>query len=178
MSIFGELDVAAAAELKGNTEGTFSGVITAAEIEYGSTNKPDNVTFIVTYTLQGQPFPFDHRHMLPQINGKPAPPSAFPTEPLDAKGMSPRDRAERSLSFLKTYFKNLGIPDEKINSVTPEDLIGIEVVVTLAPQKSNPNYMNATKVVLKGAPGGNGTLPTAAAAPVVAAPAGSNPFAS
>lgn len=46
-----------------------------------------------------------------------------------------------SVKKLKKFLVDIGIPPAEINSVDPETgLIGIEVVLTMGPQKDNPNF--------------------------------------
>jgi len=170
-NIFGELDLGSAPEVpSGNAKGVWPGTISNAEIQYGSKKNEDAVGLVVTYELEGQPYPQPQWHSIPQIGGKPMPASAFPDEPKDNKGLSPRDKALRSLAYLKQFFLDLEVPEEQINKITPEALKGTPVVVTLGPQ-TDSNFMQVNKVVLRKPTGSTGTIPSS-----TPAAAGTNPF--
>lgn len=67
---------------------------------------------------------------------------------------SPADYS-RNTSFLRLLFRNLDIPESKWKAVQPEDFIGISCVITVAPQKKNPEYNQVTKIARsKGTPSG------------------------
>ena len=51
----------------------------------------------------------------------------------------------RSKAFLKQRLLSLGVPEEKIATISPEDLVGIAVRIT---KKQNGQYSNVTNVVL------------------------------
>lgn len=65
--------------------------------------------------------------------------------PADPKNPSPDDL--RALSFIKARMKDFGIPGERINSLKPEDLIGIRAVVST---KNKDGYVNVRKVTVVG----------------------------
>jgi len=65
-------------------------------------------------------------------------------QPEDPKNLSEDEK--RSLSYLKSRILSLGIPEERVNSVQPEDLIGTEVVITLV---TKGEYQNVRKVEAK-----------------------------
>lgn len=141
MGLFDGLDVAAAEDLTGNVPGVYRGRVVKDEIVVGSKADPDYRALMITYELEGAPYPQEERLFLPQIDGVVSPPEAFPDEPKDDKGRSPRDRAALSLSFLKKRLASLGVPDESMNGLEEGDLVGIECVVRIQPQRKNPQYM-------------------------------------
>lgn len=51
----------------------------------------------------------------------------------------------KQVSYLKQRLANLGVPDERMNTVTPDDLIGKRVWVTV---KNRNGYVNAQRVTL------------------------------
>lgn len=51
------------------------------------------------------------------------------------------------MSFLKRRLESLGVPEEEMNTVDNEDLLGISCVVTV---KTKGDYQNITKLVLRG----------------------------
>jgi hypothetical protein len=64
-------------------------------------------------------------------------------QPSDPK--NPSDDDLRALSYIKARMKDLGIPGERVNSVKPDDLIGIKAVVAV---KNNNGYTNVRKVTV------------------------------
>lgn len=92
-----------------------------------------------------------------------------------------------SVKKLKKFLVDIGIPVAQINSVDPEtDLMGIEVVLTMGPQRDNPNFSEvkfveaprvsgATLPQTRMSPSASGYAPAVspAAAPAAAA---KNPF--
>lgn len=57
------------------------------------------------------------------------------------------DNAELKRSFLKRRVLSLGVPESKIGSVQPNDLIGLEVSITI---KHSGSYQNVGTVELAG----------------------------
>lgn len=55
---------------------------------------------------------------------------------------------KRSRQFIKTRMLSLGIPENQINTVEPEDIVGTEGALTLVPQRNNPDYNNVRKFAL------------------------------
>ena len=47
------------------------------------------------------------------------------------------------MSFLKMRLKSLGVPETRMNTLQPEDLVGTDVVITV---KKNGESTNITKV--------------------------------
>jgi uncharacterized protein involved in high-affinity Fe2+ transport len=60
------------------------------------------------------------------------------------KGINKFDSA-RDKAWLKSRMLSLGVPEDKINSISPDDLTGIAVRIT---KKQNGQYRNVTNVVL------------------------------
>lgn len=91
-----------------------------------------------------------------------------------------------SVKKLKKFLIDIGIPAKDINSIDPETgLIGIEVILTMGPQKDNPNFSEvrfveapkisgATLPKSRVSPSASAFAATPAAAP--AAAAAKNPF--
>ncbi len=48
--------------------------------------------------------------------------------------------AERNASYLKMTLRNLGVPEDRMNSVRKEDLVGQDALIRVRPQKNNPDY--------------------------------------
>lgn len=53
------------------------------------------------------------------------------------------EEGKKSLGWLKQRLTSLGVPEDRMNSLEPEDLIGIHCYVTV---KKNGEYTNVTKV--------------------------------
>lgn len=84
-------------------------------------------------------------------------PHSSDAEQLDAAAKS------RAASYIKQRLASLGIPEERMNGVTKDDLIGIECYVST---KMNGEYINVRDITLTAPEGG-----------VSASPATTNPFA-
>lgn len=78
------------------------------------------------------------------------------------KSVNPFDDA-RTKGFLKQRMKSLGVPEERLGSITPDDLIGTPVNFTV---KKNGEYTNVTFVEVRD---GNSSESTTASAPAGAA---------
>lgn len=62
------------------------------------------------------------------------------------KKFESEEKFNKNLSWLKSFLKRLEIPESRMNSVGPDDLLGLEVVVTL---KQKGDYVNIVKEQLK-----------------------------
>lgn len=132
MSIFGDLDVESAADdpfaVPNNTYRT---ILTDAKV--GPTKAGDKIGLTITWTIQSED----------EHNGKMITEWKHIPDPGDPKNLS--DEEKRAASFLKKRMLDLGIPPERINSVTPDDLIGRECMVRVV---TKGDYTNVQKVVL------------------------------
>ena len=141
MSLFGDLDVQAAADDPfAVKEGTYEAVVAKAEAK--TSNDGSKTGFAINYTITGADDPEMIGRSLSEWKNIPK-----------AEDESPE--AKRDASFLKQRLLSLGVPEAKVNVVTSEDLIGTEVVVVAknTPDKNDPEkiYTNVTKVeVAKG----------------------------
>lgn len=133
MSLFGDLDIAAAADDPFNIdEGVYEGTISA--VTKKESNDKTKKGLVITYTVTDEESPMIGRKIdewknLPQ--------------PADPHNMTPEE--ERDVSFLKMRLKSLGVAEEDMNTVEPEDLIGTDVVFTV---KKKGEYTNVVKVEL------------------------------
>lgn len=129
MSIFGDLDIASASDDPFSVApGTYEAVVSDVEVK---DNKDKTLKGLwITYTITGE-----------TENGKNV--SEWKTIPAPADPKNPSAEDKRSMSFLKMRLSSLGIPESRMNSVQPEDLIGTEVAITV---KKNGEYTNVTKV--------------------------------
>lgn len=169
--LFDDLDVAGAEEFTfpelkaGVYEGDSGQVI----IQHGSKANEDAVMIVIKYNLgevDGVP--------LTQWEYLTVPPSPkvspWRTDVLYKEGgkATQAEQYARFLGAIKSRLKDLGVPLERMNEVlTPDEnehlpsLENIPCIVTIKPQKNNPQYMSIAKVAL---PGSSGTsLPTASA---------------
>jgi hypothetical protein len=80
------------------------------------------------------------------------------TFPQIAPGTKPTPEELGQLSWIKSRMLSLGVPEEKINSVTPDFFKGIDVIVTTV---KNGDYVNVKTVKLDTAPVASGFKPTA-----------------
>ena len=63
-------------------------------------------------------------------------------------GRATTEKDQKTLQFIKTRLLSLGIPADRQNTVEPDDIVGVEVAITLVPQKDRPQYNNISRVVL------------------------------
>jgi hypothetical protein len=151
-SIFGDLDIASAAD---NPFGVDEGIhpCIVSDVKVGR-NKDDNKTGLtLVYTV---------------TEGAAEGNTAQEWKTLKEDGVDPQSPAgRRAASFVKMRLLELGIPEDRINSVKPEDLKGIEgFLICGAPQsngfptvrsfsRTNPNNVgdvNATQAAVDSNP--------------------------
>jgi hypothetical protein len=131
-SIFGELDVESAADDPfAIPDNTYRAVLTDAKV--GPTKAGDKIGLTLIYTINSDD-QFNER-IVSEWKGIP--------EPNDPKNLT--EDESRQAAFLKQRMLSLGIPPERINSVTPDDLIGRECFITIF---NKNGYMNIRKLVL------------------------------
>lgn len=133
--IFGDLDVASAADdpfkLPPNVYEA-----TVTDVKVGDTQDGSKTGMTITYTVST-----DDEH-----DGKSVREWKQIPRPADPKNPAVEDK--KAMSWLKARLLDLGIPESRINSVTPDDLIGKEVTITVAEGK-NPSFMNVNRVTLR-----------------------------
>lgn len=129
MSIFGDLDIANAQDDPFSVApGTYPATVSDVEVK---DNKDKTLKGLwITYTVQGE-----------QETGKKVTEWKTIPSPVDPKNPSAQD--QRDMSFLKMRLKSLGVPETRMNTLQPEDLVGTDVVITV---KKNGGYTNITKV--------------------------------
>lgn len=130
-SLFGELDVASAEDdpfaIPDNTYDCF-----LTDVKVGPTKDKSKTGMTLVFTIS------EGEHANKKIQEW----KRIPT-PADPKNLDDEDK--RSLSFLKARLLDLGVPAERVNTVSPDDLIGKRVYVSV---KNNNGYTNVKKVVL------------------------------
>ena len=81
-------------------------------------------------------------------------------------GRATTEKEQKSLQFIKTRLLSLGIPADRQNKVTADDIVGAEVAITIVPQKDKPQFNNIARVVLINHAGTSApALPTSASVP-------------
>lgn len=138
MSIFGDMDIASAADDPFAVEdGTYPTLITKCSVQK-SNKGGKGLTF--DYTIQ------EGDDVNEEMVGRKI--SEWLTIPDEN---TPEDKVETFKSFIKRRLKALGIPEEEMNSVQPEELINLEPVITVktTPEKDGKGpFQNITKMVL------------------------------
>lgn len=166
--LFGDLDVdIASAETlpDGIPVGVFDGEVVSVEVKPGSKD-PKAKYLVIGYKAPGWPFPSQRWHHAPE--GKP---ESWDDTIQDAKGETEKVRNERARSYLKQAIMALGVPEARVNTVSPDELKGIKVVITT---KQNGDYVNISRVTLPKESGV--TLPTSGGGGAKKADDSENPF--
>ena len=57
----------------------------------------------------------------------------------------PDETRQRNVSFLRLFLRQLSIPESQWAQLNPEDLVGIEAVITVVPQKDS-DYFSVKKI--------------------------------
>lgn len=135
MSLFSGLDVASAADNPFEVEpGTYRAVV--SKVTTDKTKQGDKFGMLIEYTI-------DDENAGPSNGNSVSEWKRIPHNE-DAVPLNEGEKA-RALSFLKQRLMNLGIPEARMNDVTPDDLMGIRVVISV---KKNGEYTNVAKVDL------------------------------
>lgn len=130
MSLFGDLDVASANDDPFKIPpNTYNCTVTAVKV--GPTKAGDKVGMTLVYTIQDGEFAGDDITEWKEI-----------PQPADPQNLTKEE--SRALSFLKQRLLNLEVPEDKMNSVSDDDLVGMEVYVTTKEGKNG--YTNVQKV--------------------------------
>lgn len=131
MSMFGDLDIESAADDPfAVPDNTYRAFVTDVEVKPTKDGSKTGMTII--YKIS------EGEHEGKQIREWKNIP-----QPVDPK--NPSDDDKRAMSFLKQRLLDLGVPADRINQVTPDDLIAKEVTVSV---KNNDGYVNVRKVTL------------------------------
>lgn len=133
MGLFGDLDIQSAADnpfaVPANTyECTVTGV------KVGPTKDESKVGMTLTYTIQSGEYEGDDITEWKEI-----------PQPADPHNLTPQER--KSNSWLKQRLLSLGVPEDRVNDVEEDDLVGVDCVVTVAEGKNG--YMNVTRVEVR-----------------------------
>jgi hypothetical protein len=134
MGIFGDLDIASAAdnpnEIPPNTYYCSIFRVTTAPTRDGA-----KLGMTITYKILDGDYKdkqFTEWKEIPQ--------------PVDPR--NPTKDEERAMSFIKTRLISFGIPADQMNNLKPDDLLGIEVDVSTVENPKNPLYPQVRRVSL------------------------------
>lgn len=124
--------------------GVYVGQVLNDEIVHGSKEDPDYMGFLISYQLDGVPFPIQERFGLPKT---PAPWDNQTVIGTRGGGNNPQPITQDSqnrwlMGLLKQRLLALGVPEDRINSLEPGQLTGIPVVVKLV---KNGEYTNVAR---------------------------------
>ncbi len=137
MGLFGELDVQSAADDPFKVPANvYEATVTDVEVKPTQDNSKVGMTIIYTVTADSA----EGEHV-----GKTVREWKQIPQPADPKKLSADDK--RAMSFLKSRLLDLGIPENRINTVEPGDLIGKDVTIQVKEGKND--FMNVAKVTLK-----------------------------
>ena len=136
MGLFGDVDVASASDDPFKVpSGVYQAIL--SDVEVKPTNDKSKVGMTLIFTLEGNEGD-EAEHNGKQVREW----KEIPT-PADPKNLSPDDK--RAMSFLKSRLLDLGIPEDRVNSVEPDDLKGKEVTIQV---KEKGEFTNINKVTL------------------------------
>lgn len=128
MSLFGDLDVASAADNPFVVEdGTYEAVVSEAEIKTNEEKKKKSLVLTYTITDEGK------------MNGRKV--QEYKTIPPVG---DESEQAERDKSFLKMRLASLGIPEKAMNTLELDDLTGIDCVITVVNKNDFTNVKRLT----------------------------------
>lgn len=131
MSLFGDLDIQSAADDPFKVDnGTYPFTIT--KVKSGPTSKGDKLGLTLEYTITDEDSPMNGRKV-----------SEWKHIPQPDDPQNPTAEEARAASFLKLRLADLGVPENQMNSLEIEDLLGLEGVMVV---KNNGEYTNVTKV--------------------------------
>lgn len=138
-SIFGDLDVAAAADSPWDlVDGTYGGVVT--EVKAGLTNRGDKkgITFTITVDESSDPAMVGRKN------------SEWLEIPRPADPKNPTAEEAQATSRLKARLLSFGIPQDRLNSFRPSDVMGLGVVFRLGTtSKNGREYQNIKELKVR-----------------------------
>lgn len=138
-NIFGDLDVAAAADSPWDlVDGTYGGVIT--EVKAGPTAKGDKkgLTIVITVDESSDPAMVGRKN------------SEWLEIPRPADPKNPTPEEAQATSRLKARLLSLGIPQDRINQFKPSDVMGLGVIFRLGTtSKNGREYQNIKELKVR-----------------------------
>lgn len=166
-------DIASAVGFEAPPVGTWAGVVSDAGTQTDK-NEINNLVIEYSVNVEGKTEPMKYSEWLKIPKGKRSD-WDFETVVND-KGHTQGNFNEWALAALKTRLLSLGIPEQRLNTVNPENLIGHDVVVTFFKDKGD--YTKVKRVVLANKPSRPApALPSARPAAVASTVTVANPFA-
>ena len=180
-SLLGDIDVASAAEIVFPTVplGPRHAIVTDVDVKSSKKDETDKF-LVIEFTDMESKLTISKWLGLPK--GNPANWSDEIIPDAHENFNTERKRMEANRSNLKqALVEGLGIPVDRVNSVTKEDLMDLEAIITVRKQKNNADYVEIGSIK----PVGNSgvTMPTAAplqqkaTLPQVPSVPGGSPFA-
>lgn len=134
MSLFAGLDLESAADDPfAIPDGTYDAVI--SEVKVGPTKDGSKTGMTTIFKIDDD----ESEH-----NGKTA--SRWLLIPEVADPQNPTPDEAKALSFLKSHLLACGIPAERVNDVSADDLVGTNVTITI---KNKDGYVNIRKVEVR-----------------------------
>lgn len=140
MGLFGDLDVESASSSLWPEDDTY--LCTITESETGPSKKTENnpvdeqdIYWVLTYTVKEGSWEGTELKERQRV-----------LVPVDPNNLTPAER--RSATYIRRRLESLGIPESRMNTVTREDLIGIECAVTTRANKDDNFPPNVSKVEL------------------------------
>jgi hypothetical protein len=131
-SIFGALDIESAQNDPFKVDdGTYHATVTGAKV--APTNAGDKIGLTITYKITDEG----------DMEGKDV--KEWQNIPQPADPQNPTTEEKRSASYLKARLLALGVPADGMNKMQPEDLLGTDVIITVA---EKDGYTNIKKLVL------------------------------
>jgi hypothetical protein len=130
--LFEELDIAGAEDNPWSVpDNTYAAVVSNVEVKK---DKNDNMAMTFFYKVT------DGDYLDRELKEYKRLPHSTDKEPLTGKAL------EDAKSYIKVRLASLGIPEERMNSVDVDDLIGIECYITVKNNKGFANVRNVTLV--------------------------------
>lgn len=143
MSLFdSDVDIAGAEELRyGVPVGTFEGIVFDVSVQHGKKH-PDERYLVFKYEFEE--FPGLHPSewmLLPQGS-----PDTWGDERYKDRKATVKETYERARSVIKARLESLDVPPEAMNKITPDQLIGLPVMVTMKPDRQDTRYTRVAEV--------------------------------
>lgn len=118
--------------------GTYEATVLKAEVLVGTKKDPEAINFIIYYRINGTEMDVREYFSLPR---RPAPWDDTTVIRTDnfGKKVTEKSHNEWIMGNLRDRLVAIGVPPEKVNTVKPEDLQGIPVVLTLVEKDGYTN---------------------------------------
>lgn len=133
MGIFGDLDIASAVDPFEIPDGTYKAVTGGTKVKSGEKNGKKTLGLTFTYTIDDEESRYHGR--------KAGEYKRIPSK--EDKGSAEYDK---DLGYLKQRLASLGVAEERMNNVEPEELDDIPVTIVI---KNNDGYVNVQRVALR-----------------------------